>query len=258
MTPPRRIFLACPSYTAGTVNQKAQILAMTKHPGWVWQHMEMCSSLLTWSFNSCWAQALNLRERGGITHFLMLHADVNPRGGAEWVDQLLAEMEASQAQVLSGIIPIKSARGLTSTALETDNRWRPRRLTMAEVHARPVTWTDPALLFNTGLLLVDFSDPWVERVCFTMRDLIEKEPDGIWRASVEPEDWHFSRQCRALGVRVAVTRRVAVDHCGFGYWSSDQVWGQATDDGPHPTSGGVGAQVGRPVASPRPDLLGAV
>ena len=99
---------------------------------------------------------------------------------------------------------------------------------MTEILDRPVTWTAPDLLVNTGLMLVDFREPWVERVCFTIRDKIHEE-NGTWVAEVEPEDWGFSRQARALGVPLHVTRRVAVMHIGSKAFPNDVKWGIETD-----------------------------
>lgn len=223
-----KILIANPGYTPGYVSAFAQAKAIQRHPEWEVHFYELSASLLTWNFNSAWATALNLKESHGLTHFLLIHADVRPKG-EDWLDVMLAEMERMQADVMSAIIPIKDQRGLTSTALDTDP-WRPLRLTQRQVLTEfPETWTADELLFNTGLLLVDLRKPWVEQVCFTMRDQIVRDDDGQWRAYVQPEDWHFSRQCRALGVRAYVTRKVVVEHFGTGCWSSGQVWGEPVD-----------------------------
>jgi len=87
----------------------------------------------------------------------------------------------------------------------------------------------PNLLVNTGLLLVDMRQPWTEQICFTMNDRITQDASGMFRAAVEPEDWNFSRQCHSLGAKLAVTRKVTVDHYGTNAWSSDQSWGQEID-----------------------------
>jgi hypothetical protein len=190
---------------------------------------EISTSLLTSAFNRCWVEALNKREcQGGIvTHFLLMHADIVPVEFG-WLQQLWEEFERCQCKVLSAAIPIKSDLGLTSIAMESEDHWHPRRLTVSEILDKPVTWTDPNILVNTGLLLVDFREPWVEKVCFTIRDRIHK-PNGKWVCEVESEDWNFSRQCRALGIDCWVTRRVAIQHVGRSQWRNDHRWGQATD-----------------------------
>ncbi len=221
------LLIANPSYNASVQNLRAQLAAYAASPGRTIHSFELASSLLTWCFNSAWATALNLKEQEGLTHFLLWHADIRPRGD-DWLDRFVAEMEATEADVLSAIVPIKDQRGLTSTAADTDP-WRPIRITQRQAHDLPETWTAPWLLFNTGLMLVDFRKPWVYDVCFTMNDRIVRDERGMWTAMVEPEDWHFSRQCRQLGVRALVTRKIVVDHFGTGCWGSDKVWGEEVD-----------------------------
>ncbi len=190
---------------------------------------EISTSILTSAFNRCWVEALNKREGAvPITHFLLLHADVCPIE-FDWLQQLWEEFEANKCKVLSLAIPIKNQTGLTSIGMETDNIWKPRRLTVTEILEKPMTWTDPQVLVNTGMLLVDFRDPWVEKICFTMNDRISKDETGKWTCEVESEDWNFSRQCRALGIDPWVTRRVAVQHMGRGSWRNDTKWGEPVD-----------------------------
>ena len=194
---------------------------------------EISTSLLTQAFNRCWVEALNKREPSennpGVTHFLLMHADVVPVE-FNWLQQLWEEFERNHCKVLSVAIPIKNDIGLTSIGMETENLWRPRRLTMTEIMDMPCTWTSPNVLVNTGLLLVDFTEPWVENICFTINDKIHK-PNGKWVTEVESEDWNFSRQCRALGIDLWVTRRVAVQHMGRSQWRNDVKWGQPVDPG---------------------------
>lgn len=179
--------------------------------------MEVSSSLLAYGFNSCFAAALNARKTDQVTHFLLLHADVIPRDG-DWLRLLLKEMEAVKAQVLSVMLPIKvEGSSLTSTALESPDQWRPKQLTLEEMQERPETWTHPNLLVNTGYMLIDLRNPWVEEICFTINDAIRKVNDQ-WLAEFEPEDWHFSRQCKALGIPVWVTRKFRALHAGRKYW----------------------------------------
>src|SRR4051812_48922453 len=110
------------------------------------------SSLLALNFNEMWARALNARSQG-ITHFVMLHADVVPHS-ATWVGQLRSIMDRHAASVLSVVLPIKDQRGLTTTGLYSpgDPRLR-RRLTLQEVYQQPPTFTHEHLLVNTGLMM---------------------------------------------------------------------------------------------------------
>lgn len=218
--------IAVPSYGPGHVSGGALLkLSQSKRLKGV-AFFETTGSILTASFNHCWCWALNARK-GGLTHFLLMHADVKPQN-LDWIDVLLSEMEKAEADVLSAIIPIKDGRGLTSTALDT-NRWHPVRITQKQSKELPATWTSDGLLTNTGLMLVDFRKPWVEKTCFTIHDELVCE-DGEWRTRCEPEDWNFARQCRALNLRIFATRAVTVEHFGANVWSSDKEWGWDIDD----------------------------
>src|SRR6266545_2294887 len=166
-----KILIANPSYSPGFVSGIAQLVATRKHPDWELHFFEPVASLLTLNFNCAWTEALNLRASHGLTHFLLVHADVRPRD-ENWLDTMIAEMNDCQADILSVIIPIKGEEGLTSTAIDSDE-WCPARITMNQVRSElPDTWTADNLLFNTGLMLVDFRKSWVEKVCFRIRDKI--------------------------------------------------------------------------------------
>lgn len=225
-----KLFIANPTYTQGTQNLTAQLQAYrAKRPSHL-HHFEISGSLLTWCFNQAWAAALNLRESAGLTHFLLWHADIRPIT-KDWLDVFIDEFRASEADVMSAIVPIKDQRGLTSTARDiSGDPWRPVRVTQHEANnILPVSWTSDDVLLNTGLMLCDFTKPWVEEICFTMRDRIRKDSNGMWVVDCEPEDWNFSRQCHKLGLKLVATRCVTVQHFGIGCWSSADVWGDETD-----------------------------
>lgn len=225
----RRTYLFLPTYD-GT---RRNAMALLHCKGVVMD--EVTVSLLAWNFNSGWAHALNMRQRGEIDAFCMLHADIQPLE-MKWMEWLREEMLANQAQVMSAVVPIKNDQGLTSTAIDTDDPWFPRRLTMHEIMHRPVTWTHPRLLVNTGMLMVDFREPWVEQVRFTIQDRIVKDAKGQWEAQVLPEDWDFSRQVKAQGQAVWVTRRVPLSHIGMRHYANLKIWGT------HQRDPGVGGQ----------------
>src|SRR6185369_4047614 len=98
------------------------------------------SSLLCDNFNQFWALARNNYEAGCIDGFAMIHADVEAEGG--WLDILHEEMLAVGADLISARIRIKDGRGFTSTALDLEDPWRPRRLTQKEFARLPATFTD--------------------------------------------------------------------------------------------------------------------
>lgn len=184
-------------------------------------------SILTHSFNSLWAGALNLRKQGA-SHFCMLHADIAPEDF--WLDKMLEIFHAKKASVLSAVMPIKSSSGFTSTAIETDNPWRPKRYTMTEIDAMPEpTFTHEKLLINTGLMLVDITQPWVEKICFKFTDYIELK-DGKYYAYNVPEDWNFSKDARALGASLWATRSVKAMHHGNAAYPNYGVWGTKETD----------------------------
>lgn len=193
-------------------------------------------SLLTLSFNTLWCEALNAR-RDGITHFVMLHDDVGPIDDG-WIDTLLAEQQKAKADILSAVIPIKDERGLTSTAVYDRRTNRMRRLTMTEVTELPPTFDAEragypgcVLLPNTGLWVCDFTRPWVEEICFTIRDKNFVGPEGKWVAQCFSEDWDFGIQAQRLGLRVCATTAVKLIHRGGFDYPNFTAWGGMKSDG---------------------------
>ncbi len=194
------------------------------------------SSLLAQSFNVLWAGALNaVRQGNRVDYFAMLHADVEP--GDWWLEALIEELEAKDLDVLSAIVPIKSSKGLTSAGYEAEPpcEWRiGGRLTMTEVYRLPETFTSAdvgrPLLINTGCWVCRFDPAWAKDICFTIRDRIVPDNDGFFRAEVMPEDWGVSRQFRALGKTIGLTRKIRLGHRGVMTWGNDKPWGTYAHD----------------------------
>lgn len=192
-------------------------------------------SCLPYNFNTLLCSALNARANG-ITHFLMLHSDVVPITN-NWLDVMVELMVKHHADILSVIIPIKNKQGFTSTAIDVEfgrtgfnGKDRPKRLTMTEVFEREEkTFTDPRIVVNTGLMLVDLRKNWVENACFQFEDWIIKGEDGVFRAKNVPEDWAYSRQARLLGAKIFATREVAVKHFGTIGYMNTASWGVKED-----------------------------
>lgn len=228
------VIVGLPCYD-GTRFNGMQIARLMKQPpkDTLVNLIELKTSALAFGFNILWANMLNYRQHPEYppTHYLLWHADVQPMT-EDWLGVMLHEMEAVKADVLSAVIPIKNDLGATSTSVETDNPWRPRRYSQAEVHKMTVNpWTEPGLLINTGLMLVDFRKPWVEQIAFTMHDrVIYDEDEKTWKAQFQPEDWDFSRQCHKLGVSVYATKSILTNHIGFSAFRSDHIWGFASDE----------------------------
>jgi len=192
-----------------------------------------------WGFNTLWLQALDLRARG-FTHFCLLHSDIVPEDG--FIDKLYEAMTRVGADVISAVVPIKDPTGLTSTAIDEpygdmDPRWRKRRLSMKEVFALAPTFTHPRILLNTGLMMVDMTKPWVEKVHFHFDDMII-EHKGRRMAVFSPEDWNFSMDARALGAQLWATREVSLVHVGQQRFPNSSAWGDWETDvlAPHEIS----------------------
>ena len=210
------VLVALPSYDGTRLNGRAVLEVAALGPV---RLMDFNLSLLARAFNECWAAALN--ERPDVTHFLMVHADVVPQG-RDWPVRLRDLMSASQADVMSVVLPIKTSHGLTSTALETADPWHPRPLSFADLQAREETWTEPGLLVNTGLMLVNMQRDWVEQVHFHVDDRVVLD-SGRYRPESKPEDWNFSRDARAAGASVWATRAVRATHLGYHAWPNWEV-----------------------------------
>lgn len=190
-------------------------------------------SLLAMCFNRLWCWALNDSHKGGkVDYFAMLHSDVEPE--VYWLDKLIAEMERCDYDVLSAVVPLKDPNGITSTALARPDGdpWRPLcRLTMKEVYDLPETFdeshTGHPLLLNTGCWVCRFENVSQHGMHFTINDRIifDKKADEFV-AEVESEDWNFSRQCNAAGLKLGATRKIGLHHVGNAHFSNQAAWGE--------------------------------
>lgn len=222
----KKVLIGCPSHDGkmhqGTVVAVVDALK-SKYAGGFYP---VQSSLLTKCFNQLWCEALNQRPQ--VTHFAMIHSDVWPAYG--WLDKMVELMKKHEADVLSAVIPMKSEHGLTSTAIQQPDPFFNKRFTMKEVCAlKERTFTDDKLLINTGLMLVDLSKDWVDKIHFHFLDSIrihngKKEPVSI------PEDWNFSIDARAMGARIFATTEVEVVHIGNKFYDNYTPWGTTERD----------------------------
>jgi len=202
-------------------------------------------------FNALLALALNKFDSGEITHMAMLHGDVMAEQG--WLDILIGEMAANNADVVSTVIPIKDQRGLTSTGIgDPSNHWGPwRRLTMNEVSDLPATFCldDLAhlgadadaghyLLHNTGCWVADLRKPfWREvdetgglKMIFDFPTRVAKWTNDKWQHFRESEDWYWSRKLHEAGARTFVTRKVPLQHIGAQFFPNSSPWGTYEHD----------------------------
>lgn len=244
------VFLAQPRRGAWAAGGSAEAFYLAPTHGACEVVRSWCAgSILDHTFNRLWCAALNNRQHG-ITHFAMIHDDIAPAHA--WLDVLLAELARTQADIISACVPIKTAEGMTSTGVETDDPWRPRRLSMAEVHALPETFTDSdvggELLLNSGLWACDLRRPWVDQptpLVFQTLNRIVADAEGLLQAQVRSEDWEFSRAARARGAKLCATRKVTLVHVGEQEFPSDHAWGLWQTDEVHKKRL---AALGRPAA----------
>jgi len=233
-----RVFLAIPHYGEILPETLAAVCSCTqRRPP---QIVTNGASLLAHNFNKLWCNALNDRKKNGLTHFAMLHADVMP--DPLWLDTLIDEMRRVGADVISCVVAIKDPRGLTSTGYQHPGTNNITRFTMAEVMALPETFDASAcpvassiLMVNSAVWVCDFTKPWVEDVCFNIRDKIAKTDLGEFVPMVLSEDWNFSGWCAEKGLKVFATRKVSVAHYGRIAFTTNKVWGElVTDVGDRP------------------------
>lgn len=242
-------FMTMPSYSAvGTWDGAWTGFTGTSTTGEdvrIAKHFKFNNSLLGRGFNHCWAEAIHAYEIGEATHFAMMHGDVCPE--PHWVDSFWEEMVALDADIIAAVIPIKDGAGLTSTAMDSGEKYDPQRLTMTEVMALPETFsnddvtaagfnpTGGRLLVNTGLWIADLSKPWVRavddngllRCFFTIDDRVVRSDDN-YTVSVAPEDWNFSRMIYKVcpDARIFATRKVHLAHMGESSFPNDSQWGE--------------------------------
>lgn len=192
-------------------------------------------SLLASNFNRLWVYALNAVHQGErVDYFAMLHDDVGPE--PYWLDKLIDELEERQLDVLSVVVPIKDKRGITSTALAGDTPWvQFSKLTMHDVYQLPETFTAEdvgrPLLLNTGCWVMKWNQEICRQLKFEIRDrVVFNTVLGCYQSQTEPEDWHFSRQCNELGLKIGATRKIGLEHTGVMKFKNDHVWGTDTYD----------------------------
>jgi len=227
----KRLYLGMPGYGSLSAGAARGFYKATREPDAVLHYQE--GSLLANNFNALWCGALNCDP--APDYFAMQHADVEPED--YWLDSLIEEMEAHDLDVLGVAVPIKDHHGLTSIALHANDGddWKALcRLTMTEIFQLPETFTSEdtghPVLLNTGLWVCRFNPEWATQVHFTINDrLVRDNKTGKYLAQVEPEDWWFSRNLHALGLKIGCTRKIKLMHRGGQVYPNTQPWGDAFD-----------------------------
>ncbi len=250
-----RVFVALPSYN-GFIKAQA-LLGLLLPSATCFLHYELgFGSLLATNFNHLLCKARNSRAEGKWTDFGMHHADISAPPG--WLDVMVEEKRRVGADILSVVVPIKDERRLTSTGVVQEGG-HIRRLTLKEVYQLPETFCADDLwkigigetktnagpchtnlvlpmVVNTGLMLVDATQPWFDEWHFSIGDAIQKQPDGTFSPACLPEDWNFSSWANARGLKVYATRKVPVGHWdGGACWDNgkhDDGWSQDLGDDP--------------------------
>lgn len=226
-----RILLATPTYDGTALSSQTFTVqkAITDGPG-DFRLIPMRNSLLAHGFNECYVKALNLREKDGVTHFAMLHADIQP-DEANWLGILYREMCEHKAAMISAVVAIKDWHGLTSTAFYSKShtgafdKSKAERIKIDALNEMPTTFDAASagrggdfLLANTGLMLVDITQPWVDEkpfACFSNPCWLTRS-DGEYRAQTVSEDWNYSIMLQRKGAKVCATQAVSCSH--FGTW----------------------------------------
>jgi hypothetical protein len=156
------------------------------------------------------------------THVCMMDADIVPEPG--WLDLMLSEMEAKQADVLSVVSPMKDDSGDVSMAVWNEEKKTLRRMTLEECRKAPETFmcgtAGHRMCVNTGLVLMRMGRDWCREVWFEMNDAIRFDENGKAFPVNLPEDWNFSLMAAGFGARVFATRKVKLTHWGPKGWSN--------------------------------------
>lgn len=210
-------------------------------------------SLLACSYNHVWINTLRRVHELNLRYLAILHADIIPDDF--WIDKLIHEAEIFDADVMSAVVPIKEASGVTSTGISSDDPFVPyMRLSQRQINdpAFPKTFdigminaammsgsldkqhvidipSQAKLLVNTGCCVIRVDRKWCEYAYFTIRDRIRRVENDMMIAEVESEDWFFSRLVAELGGLVMATTKVVTEHIGSVEYRSDLKWGDPLD-----------------------------
>ena len=233
---PYHIFLVMPNY-GGIEPEAVESMWQCSQKHTVTRHVRKPCSLLARSFNGCWTDCINLQPKFGFTHFAMIHSDVG--ADSNWLDTLIAEMDARNASIMSTIIPIKdylAFSGMTSTAIYDPDTKSFATMSLQQCYDLPETFgiNDVApgkiLATNTGLWVCKFTEPWVRQIHFEILDNISYNDKGEAFPIGLSEDWYFAEQAYRLGVESFATRKVGVDHYGRFPWTNRRPWGTTSRD----------------------------
>lgn len=229
------IFLTMPTYSQPHVEsimamEQALRAESTTHYGKVYRFP---LSLLAMGFNGAYCDCLNNIDKHGFTHFAMLHSDVF--AGQGWLDTLLDEMKANDADLISAVVPLKNDSGDISCTICDKKQASFKRLNIRDVPKNATFGIADLkldgyglsaketlrLCVNDGMMLLSLKKrELVEQLFFNCNDRIvnwegEFQPQGL------PEDWHFSLLANDLGLKVMATTKIKTSHIGLKYYTLD-------------------------------------
>jgi hypothetical protein len=234
----KRIFLARPSYGPTEPESDYAAKVATLRDDVEVHSAGFRKSMTCHNFNDHLAYCMN---RGGYTHWCLLHADIAPAPG--FVDAMLDSLEANDLDVTHVPCRYKNDSQLLMTAMGRPGEvWGPnRQLTTTELADLPNTfdaetlcerWGMPnhILLPNTGCMLWRIGD-WIENFPgFRMIDQFGRDSlSGNWVARSVSEDYWFGFWAHEHGVRVGGTKHTT-GHWGRREFSSDEIGGAEHDD----------------------------
>lgn len=201
------------------------------------------------NMNALWCNALNAARSDGITHFAMIHADVVPSLDQDWINVMVAEMDALDLDFISAVIPIKDQRGLTSCGIgDPKDPWVPwRRFTMHEIYSFQPTFnqddigypsSDWILNHNSGMIVADLRKPIFRKsfpdgemaIWFEFRKRMYFDDKGEAKLQGESEDWNISRRLWVHGAKTAITRKAKLQHFGMVGHPNTHAWGHQIHD----------------------------
>lgn len=238
-----RIFIAVPTMESVHKAALPGLTAPSNAAHRLWSVRPEGHSLLPKTFNDLLCMALNERRQYGWQYFVMHHSDLEAEVG--FLDKLMDIYhycrKTYDARVLSVTIPIKDRRGITSTGKRGQNK-NIVRVTQHHLWGEPClpdvfgveSFADNAegdhLLINTGLMVFNLNDEWVEPwvldEAFCLRDKVFKDPvTGNFIATCMPEDWGFSVYCHRHNIKVMATKAIKVAHHGSFDFPNWHKWG---------------------------------
>jgi predicted O-methyltransferase YrrM len=189
------------------------------------------------------ASALTGFEAGNISHMAFLSSDFSTQPG--WLDVMMDEMDARDADLISVAAPLEEGNGVLSCG------WGDpevplglfRRFTMREVYNLPPTFNvrqteypDKFLLHGNACWVADLRKDVFRAVdpanglkaSFLNHSWVFKE-GMMWYAGEEMPSWYWSRRLAELGAKTLITRKILLKRQITKEISNGEAWGVEKD-----------------------------